>query len=130
MLKPQVVIFHEDDIDRIIHECLVYPHCKIMVAVRNNKIKDITSMFFGHIGQKVLARPIKISDNHVQIIFTNGANLSIVGNTDPLCGCRVSKIYCSPDTTIEAYFYTFLPQLFNYKYISRNIKAKEVKNEI
>lgn len=126
MLEPQAVIFHEDDIDRIIYECLTHSYCKIMVAVRNDRIKDTASMFFERINQKVLARPIKINHNSAQIIFTNGACLSIVKNTDPLCGCRVSnKIYCSPDTTIEAYFYTFLPQLFDYKYILQNIKAEE-----
>ena len=127
MLEPQVVIFHKDDIDRIIHECLTHSYCKIMVAVRNTRIKDTASMFFEHIDPKVLARPIKINHNYTQIIFTNGADLSIVKNTDPLCGCRVSKIYCSPDTTIEAYFYTFLPQLFDYKYILQNIKAEEAE---
>jgi len=125
MLEPKVVIFYEDDIDRIIQECLTHPYCKIMVAVRNDKIKDVTSMFFEHIDQKVLAQSIKINHNRTQIIFTNGADLSIVRNTDPLCGCRVSKIYCSPDTTIEAYFYIFLPQLFDYRYI-----LEVYKNEI
>lgn len=125
MLKPEIKIFHEEDIERIIQECLTYSCCRIMIAVKSDKIKNIASIFFEHIDPKVLTQPIKISSNRAQIVFTNGAILLIVKNTENFCGCRISKIYCSPDTTIEAYFYTFMPQLFDYKYI-----LERMKNEI
>lgn len=127
MLEPKVVIFYEDDIDKIIQECLTYPYCKIIVAVKTSNIKNIALTFSEHIDEKTLVHRFRISTTCAIANFTNGAELRIIGNNAQLCGQRVSKIYCSPDTTIEAYFYTFLPQLFDYKYILRNIKAEEAE---
>ena len=125
MLKPQVVIFHEDDIDRIIQECLIYPHCKIMVAVPGFKIKDTALIFLEHIDEKTLTRRFRISTTYAAANFTNGSELCIVGNNKQSRGHKVQKIYCSPDTSIEVYFYIFKPQLLDYKYI-----LEVYKNEI
>lgn len=125
MLEPQVVIFHEDDIDRIIHECLMHPYCKIMIAVPGFKIKDTALNFLEHIDEKTLTRRFRISTTYATANFTNGAELYIVGNNKQSRGHKVSKIYCSPDTSIEAYFYIFEPQLLDYKYI-----LEVYKNEI
>lgn len=58
MLEPQVVIFHEDDIDRIIHECLTHPSCKIMVAVKPSKINNTALIFLDHINPTTLSRSL------------------------------------------------------------------------
>jgi hypothetical protein len=116
MLEPQVVIFHEDDIDKIIQECLVYPYCKIMVAVKPSDIKDTALKFLEHIDSKTLARKFKMSVNCAIANFTNEAELRIISNNVQSRGQRASKIYCSPDTTIETYFYIFMPAIFDYKY--------------
>lgn len=129
MLKPQVVIFHEDDIDRIIQECLIYSHCKIMVAVPGFKIKDTALIFLEHIDEKTLTRRFRISTTYAAANFTNGSELCIVGNNKQSRGHKASKIYCSPDTSIEVYFEILWPQILDYEYILQNIKAEEIKNE-
>ena len=130
MLEPKVVIFYEDNIDKIIQECLTYPYCKIMVAVPGFKIKDIALNFLEHIDEKTLTRRFRISTTYATANFTNGAELCIVGNNAQSRGHKVSKIYCSPDTSIEVYFEVLWPQILYYKYILRNIKEEEIKNEI
>lgn len=130
MLKPNIVIFHGDDIDKIIQECLTYPYCKIMVAVPGFKIKDIALNFLEHINKKTLTRRFRISATYAIANFTNGAELCIVGNNAQSRGHKVSKIYCSPDTSVEVYFEILWPQILNYEYILQNIKAEEIKNEI
>jgi hypothetical protein len=96
-----------------------------MVAVPGFKIKDTALIFLEHIDEKTLTRHFRISTTYAIANFTNGAELCIIGNNKQSRGHKVSKIYCSPDTSIEAYFYIFEPQLLDYKYI-----LKEYKNEI
>lgn len=129
MLEPKVVIFHEDDIDRIIHECLMHPYCKIMVAVPGFKIKNTALNFLEHIDERTLARRFRISTTYATANFTNGAELCIVGNNAQSRGHKASKIYCSSDTSIEVYFEILWPQILDYEYILQNIKAEEIKNE-
>lgn len=129
MLEPRVVIFHEDDIDRIIHECLVYPYCKIMVAVRPSKIKDTALNFLDHINPTTLARQLRLHDCYARADFTNGAELLIIGNSTQSRGQRASKIYCSPDTTMEAYFYAFMPAILDYKYFLRSLERTDCVKE-
>ena len=130
MLKPQVVIFHEDDIDKIIQECLTHPYCKIMVAVKASKIKDTALNFLNQINPVILARKARIHTCYTRIDFTNGAELLIIGNNTQSRGQRASKIYCSPDTSIEVYFEVLWPRILDYEYVLRNIKAGNIKNEI
>ena len=129
MLEPKVVIFHEDDIDKIIQECLIYPYCKIIVAVPVSKIKDITLIFSEHIDEKTLVNRFRISTTCAIANFTNGAELRIIGNNVQSRGQRASKIYCSPDTSVEVYFEILWPQILNYEHILRNIKTEEVEDE-
>lgn len=129
MLEPQVVIFHEDDIDRIIQECLIYPYCKIIVAVPVSKIKDIALTFSEHIDEKTLVHRFRISTTCAIANFTNGAELRIIGNNAQSRGHKASKIYCSPDTTIEAYFYVFMPAIFDYKYFLRSLERTDCVKE-
>jgi hypothetical protein len=129
MLKPQVVIFHEDDIDKIIQECLTYPYCKILIAVPPSDIKDTALKFLEHIDSKTLARRFRMSINCAIANFTNGAELNIISNKAQSRGHRASKIYCSPDTSIEVYLEILWPQILDYERILRNIKVKKAEKE-
>ena len=124
-LKPTVEIFYEDNINYIIHECLTYPQCNIMIVVKNEKIKDLAPLFFQNIDPKVLARRPLISNFRAEANFTNHAHLTIIGNNGQSRGYKASKIYCSPDTSVETYFYALIPQLLDYqKFVENNIDIK------
>lgn len=129
MLKPQVVIFHEDDIDKIIQECLIHPFCKILIAVRPSDIKDTALKFLERIDSKTLARQFRMSMNCAIANFTNGAELNIISNSVQSRGHKASKIYCSSDTSIEVYFEILRPQLLDYERILRCIKTEEIEND-
>ena len=119
-LKPTVEIFYEDNINYIIHECLTYPQCEIIIAVKNEKIKDLAQIFFKNIDPKVLAQRPRISTFRAEAIFTNQARLIIIGNNGQSRGYKASKIYCSPDTSVETYFYILKPQLLDYQNFLEN----------